>query len=228
MPRVTISEPGKTPQPYRFKLERKIIKIGRRSNSDIVIECNSASTDHCTMERVEGGYILRDNDSTNGIKQDDQMMNVIDLFDEMEVLIGDVPMKFQLYESEVEILSEEEFTTHQQKKLPRKKEKKKKPEPEQETEADPEEDAPRKKAPAKSSTRSNHSPTVQKNTQSISFFFVFALMIAGVIAGLTLRHYRETGDFLISKWVHGTEEKTTGTPDNKQEQSDNSEAETNE
>jgi hypothetical protein len=30
-------------------------------------------------------------------------------------------------------------------------------------------------------------------------------MIAGIIVGMTLRHYRETGDFLISKWVHGSD-----------------------
>ena len=195
MPRVTISEPGKTPQPYRFKLERKVVKIGRSSESDIIVECGSASTNHCTMERVEGGFILRDNDSTNGIKQDDTLMSVIDLFDGMEVLIGDIPMRFELTEDEIEVLSSEEFSTYQQKKLPP-------------TRDEPE---PSKPQPTTGSPRATHThrpqPKVQNSPPSLNFFLVFILMIAGIIAGMTIRHYRETGDFLISKWVHGSEEK---------------------
>ncbi|MFK7910558.1 MAG: FHA domain-containing protein [Akkermansiaceae bacterium] len=195
MPRVTISEPGKTPQPYRFKLERKVVKIGRSSESDIIIECGSASTNHCTMERVEGGYILRDNGSTNGIKQEDTLMDIIDLFDGMEVLIGDVPMKFQLSESEIEIIAEEEFSTHQKKKLPKNKD--------EETDSRP--------VATTASPRASHSPRpapkVQSSSAPVSFFLVFILMIVGIVVGMTLRHYRETGDFLISKWVHGAEEK---------------------
>ena len=202
MPRDTISEPGKTPQPYRFKLERKAVKLGRSSDSDIIVECGSASTNHCTMERVEGGFILRDNNSTNGIKQDDTLMSVIDLFDGMEVLVGDIPMRFELSEEEIGTLSGEEFSTHQQKKLPPAKE----------------EPAPSRPQPTTGSPRAAHThrpqPKVQKSPPTVNFFLVFFLMIAGIIAGLTIRHYRETGDFLISKWVHGAEEKA---PEEKQD-----------
>jgi len=183
MPRVTISEPGKTPQPYRFKLERKIVKIGRSSESDIIIDCGSASTNHCTMERVDGGYILRDNDSTNGIKQDDTLMSVIDLFDDMQVLIGDVPMKFQLSESEIQDISEEEFSTHQKKKLPPSHPKKN------------EVTLPRKTSPSPS--------TVQKNTPPMNAFVVFILMIVAIVAGMTIRHYKETGNILPVIWMEG-------------------------
>jgi len=67
MPRVTISVPDKTPQPYRFELEREFINIGRGGDNDIIIDNASISTQHCMIERVEGGYILRDNGSTNGL-----------------------------------------------------------------------------------------------------------------------------------------------------------------
>ena len=201
MPRVTISEPGKTPQPYRFKLERKVVKIGRSSESDIIIECGSASTNHSTKERIEGGYILRDNASTNGIKQGDTLMEVIDLSDGMEILIGDVPMKFQLSESEIEALGKEDFNSHQKKKLPPNKDDSK----EQKTTTTTAGTSSTGKRAAQSTSIP---PRVQSSAASVSFFVVFILMIAGIIVGMTVRHYRETGDFLIGKWIHGTEQKT--------------------
>lgn len=196
MPRVTISEPGKTPQPYRFKLERTHIKIGRGSENDIVVECASASTHHCTMERVEGGYILRDNGSTNGIKLDDTPMSVIDLFDDMEVLIGDVPMRFQLSDDEIEVLSEEEFTSHQKKKLP--------PQPHKTRRAEKES----KLKPSTSSPRASHlggyhpKPVVQQGGGG-STLLVLIFMLIAVLAGMTLRHLKETGDFLPAKIMGG-------------------------
>ncbi|NWK55277.1 FHA domain-containing protein [Verrucomicrobiaceae bacterium N1E253] len=193
MPRVTISEPGKTPQPYRFKLERTTINIGRGSDNDIIIECGSCSTHHCMMNRVEGGYILKDNESTNGIKQDDTLMDVIDLFDGMEVLVGDVPLKFRLSDEEIEVLAEEEFSTHQRKKLP----------PvdgdELEDEHRPSTESPRakhKKRPAKPSSPAR---------EALKTVIVLILMVVGVAVGMTVRHYKETkeqsgtGDFLPAK-----------------------------
>ncbi len=219
MPRVTISEPGKTPQPYRFKLERKIVKIGRSSESDIIIECGSASTNHCTMERVDGGYILRDNNSTNGIKQDDTMMSVIDLFDGMQVLIGDVPMKFQLSESEIETISQEEFSTHQKKKLPPK------------NDADDEVTLPRATT---SSPRASHShrppPKVQKNAPPMNAFVVFILMILAIVAGMTIRHYKETGNILPIMWMEGKSGKAPADPveENKADEEEGEEEEPSE
>ena len=72
MPRITITVPDKLPQPYRFPLDRQVVMIGRGSENDIVIECGSVSLRHAEMVRVEGGYELRDLDSTNGIKLDDR------------------------------------------------------------------------------------------------------------------------------------------------------------
>ncbi|MCP5534697.1 MAG: FHA domain-containing protein [Akkermansiaceae bacterium] len=205
MPRVTISEPGKTPQPYRFKLERKVIKIGRGSDNDIVIECPSASTSHCVMERVEGGYVLRDMASTNGIKQDDTLMEVIDLFDGMEVLVGDVPVKFQLSDDELGKLAGEEFTTHQKKKLPRVRD----------------EDAPEPSKASTSSPRASHAhrsqPTVQESGGAFKTLFVFILVLVAIFAGMTLRHNLRTGEFLPTKLMGGdkdvpAQKKTSDSP----------------
>ncbi|MDB4740539.1 FHA domain-containing protein, partial [Akkermansiaceae bacterium] len=64
MPRVSITIPGKNSQPYRFKLDRNKVTIGRSADNDIVIDDTSVSSTHCTMDRVDGGYILRDKNST--------------------------------------------------------------------------------------------------------------------------------------------------------------------
>lgn len=123
MPRVAITIAGKNPQPYRFKLERKIVNIGRASDNEIVIDCPSVSSHHCVMERIEGGYILRDNNSTNGIKVHGDLMEVIDLKDGLDVFIGDVEFEYTLTAEENEIIAQEDFSRHEKKKLPRAREK---------------------------------------------------------------------------------------------------------
>ncbi len=203
MPRVTISEPGKTPQPYRFKLERKIVQIGRGSDNDIVLECASASTHHCNMERVRGGYILRDKGSTNGIKLDDSLMEVIDLFDGMEVLVGDVPLKFQLTDDEIDTLAEESFKSHQRKKLPPSR--------------DTDDELPRRQPASTSSPRASHrhQPTVQETGGILTTLFIFILMLVAVGAGFTLRHFKRTGDFLPAKLMQSSTRKKTDIPGKK-------------
>lgn len=200
MPRVIISEPGTTPQPYRFKLERNLIKIGRGSDNDIVIKCGSVSTDHCYMERVEGGYVMRDKGSTNGIKLNDTPMEAIDLYDGTEVLVGDIPVTFQLTDDELETLSHEEFTSHQKKKLP------------------PVDEAPTSGRISTSSPRATHAnrpqPTLQKSSSPFRPLLVFILLLLALSTGLTLRHLKRTGDFLPSKLMGGTpQEKPEGETD---------------
>ncbi len=133
MPRITISEPGKTPQPYRLKTDRQSTKIGRGSDNDIILESGSASTYHCEMIRVDGGFILEDNDSTNGILIDDTRFKIIDLVDGMTVSIGeDIEYNFELSEEELEILEEEEFEPKQRAAFPKAKSQ---PEPRQKKKA---------------------------------------------------------------------------------------------
>lgn len=115
MPRVAITVPGKTSQPYRFQLDRKKVTIGRSSDCDIIIECPSVSSLHCTMERVEGGYILRDRHSTNGIKLDNEEMSVIDLRNDSDVRVGDVKFEYTLSKEELDDLDDEDFTPHSKK-----------------------------------------------------------------------------------------------------------------
>lgn len=107
MPRVTITVPGASPQPYRFQLDRRVVTLGRGSNNDIVIDCGSVSVSHAEMRRVDGGYELRDLGSTNGIKLDGERHVAIPLRSGLSVRLGDVAFDFQLSDEEREALERE-------------------------------------------------------------------------------------------------------------------------
>ena len=125
MPRIQISEPGKTPQPYKVKLDRETIKIGRASNNDVLLTDPSTSSNHCVVRRVEGGFILEDNKSTNGVKLDEQRFSKLDLNQDTDFLLGDVEVSFSFSDEEYDILAEEDtFESEQQPMLPPSKEEK--------------------------------------------------------------------------------------------------------
>ncbi|HSW47172.1 MAG TPA: ATPase, T2SS/T4P/T4SS family [Phycisphaerae bacterium] len=52
-----------------------LITIGRRSSNDIVIEDDRASRVHCSLRPMPGGFLLKDLESRNGVKVDDQRIN---------------------------------------------------------------------------------------------------------------------------------------------------------
>ncbi|MDA7629556.1 FHA domain-containing protein [Akkermansiaceae bacterium] len=119
MPRVSITIPGKNSQPYRFKLDRNKVTIGRSADNDIVIDDTSVSSTHCTMDRVDGGYVLRDKNSTNGISLDTDGMEVIDLRNGDDVKVGDVQFEYTLSDDELDSLDDEDFKALEKKKLPK-------------------------------------------------------------------------------------------------------------
>ncbi|MGE9270367.1 MAG: FHA domain-containing protein [Verrucomicrobiales bacterium] len=107
MPRVAITVPDKKSQPYRFALDRKSVSLGRGSENDIVIDSSSVSVNHAVMERLEGGYQLRDLGSTNGTKLHGSVRTTIPLVDGLSVKLGDVSFDFSLSSEEQEVLSAE-------------------------------------------------------------------------------------------------------------------------
>jgi pSer/pThr/pTyr-binding forkhead associated (FHA) protein len=116
MPRICLTIADKTPQPYRFALETDVVAIGRADSSDVIIDHGSISSKHCEMKRMSGGYILVDNNSTNGIYLDGEEMEVIDLQDGMDAEVGDVTFNYTLTEEEKEELAGEKFKKRQRKK----------------------------------------------------------------------------------------------------------------
>jgi pSer/pThr/pTyr-binding forkhead associated (FHA) protein len=196
MPRVTITVADRNPQPYRFQLDRQKVNMGRGSENDIVIDCGSVSVRHAVMERIEGGYQLRDLGSTNGIKIEGKQREIIPLRHGLSVKIGDVAFDFTLTEEEREALARE------------------KPPEESPIIKEDELDAP---APRRAAPR----PAVQRPLASASqpsagasFFMtlLFLLLAAGAFfVGLTVRHQKETGKSLLDSMKGGSAE-TPATP----------------
>ncbi|MBB5349816.1 putative component of type VI protein secretion system [Haloferula luteola] len=111
MPRVTITPPGKPSQPYRFNTDRQSVMMGRGSENDIVIDCTSVSVKHAVMERIPGGFQIRDLGSTNGTKLSGMSRDITPLIDGRRVLLGDVEFLFHLTEEEQVTLAEEDAST---------------------------------------------------------------------------------------------------------------------
>lgn len=209
MPRIVITEPDGQGQPYRFEIDRKRVSIGRGSDNDIMITHRSTSSEHCTMERVKGGFILRDQDSTNGIQQEKSLMQVIDLKDGMALSMGDVTLDFQLSEEEIETLSKEDFVPHQMKKQPASQ-----PEAEAEEKGSlalkentasfdtnkqsDESDSPSSPAPT---PRSYNQSAIRSGGSSAKPLLIFILIIAALFTGMTVSHKLRTRDSLPTKLI---------------------------
>ena len=200
MPRVVINVPDLPPQPYRFAIDREHITVGQAETNDIIINSPSISRNHCRIERVEGGYIMRDLDSTNGIKQGELSLTVLDLFNESEVLIGDIPLVFQLSDEETEIINKEEFTSQLQYSLP-----KSSYTPDENVEA-PSHEPPVHELPSSSdqpTPQTNTAPAVIKNTDKAGSISLGTLALAALalFVGMCIRHQKDTGEFLLTKIV---------------------------
>jgi FHA domain len=107
MPRIVISAPDRAPQPYRFPLDGQSVSLGRGEDNDVVIPCSSVSGHHAVMERVPGGFQLRDLNSTNGLTLDGVIQTIIPLANGVSVKIGQVPFDFTLSEDELVTLAGE-------------------------------------------------------------------------------------------------------------------------
>lgn len=116
MPRICITAADQTPQPYRFPIETEVVTIGRAASNSVVIDHPSVSSHHCEMKRMQGGFILVDSGSTNGIHLDGEEMEVIDLKDGMDAEVGDVQFNYQLTDEEKEVIASEKFKKRQRKK----------------------------------------------------------------------------------------------------------------
>ena len=176
MPRVTITVPDKNSQPYRFALDRKSVSLGRGSENDIVVDCSSVSVNHAVMERIKGGYQLRDLGSTNGTKLGGKARDEINLTDGISVKLGDVAFDFTLTSEEQMALASERPDGDS----PILKE-------------EEEEPKPRKDAPRKSNA---HAPlkSASQPSPAASFFMTILFLVLAAAAffiGLSVRYSKE-------------------------------------
>jgi pSer/pThr/pTyr-binding forkhead associated (FHA) protein len=180
MPRVTITVNEQKPQPYRFPLDRAKVTMGRGSENDIPILCSSVSVFHAVMERMVGGFRIKDLSSTNGTKIDGVQQEIIPLTDGSVVELGNVRFDFQLSEEEKEVLAKEANESTAPKEIL------------QETD-DSVRTAAASRKPPKKVVVSVDSPLQSK------MMFVCFLLLAGTAfwIGLSLRHQKETGKSLM-------------------------------
>lgn len=191
MPRVTITLPAGKSQPYRFALERKSVSLGRGSENDIVVECSSISVRHAVMERVTGGYRLRDLGSTNGTKLDGKTKEVIELYDGAPVKIGDVIFGFSLSDDEVSTLNAE------------------KPADESPIIQEEEQEAPEQRRIESPRLAPQRAALAASPSSGASFLMtlVFLLLASGAFyLGMSIRHSEETGRSLTQDIKHGVPE----------------------
>jgi pSer/pThr/pTyr-binding forkhead associated (FHA) protein len=182
MPRVTITVPERNPQPYRFQLDRQKVNLGRGSDNDIVVDCASVSVRHAVMERIEGGYQLRDLGSTNGIKLEGQVRELVPLRHGLSVKIGDVAFDFTLTEEEREALARE------------------KPPEESPIIREDEHEAPVPRGEQARPAPRRPLASARQPSTAASFFMtlLFLLLAAGAFwIGLEVRHKKETGNSLL-------------------------------
>jgi pSer/pThr/pTyr-binding forkhead associated (FHA) protein len=175
MPRVTITVPEKTPQPYRFQLERESVTLGRGSENDIAIDCGSVSVKHAEMRRVGGGYELRDLGSTNGIKVNGERKTTVALRNGLSVQLGDVAFDFLLTDEELDALADEKTATSRRKELP---------------------DSSESGESRRSAPRPGAMPADQGGGFGMIVLFII-LAAAAFFAGMAVRFQKDTGGSLI-------------------------------
>jgi len=187
MPRLIITVPGKKPQPYRLQLDRQLTRFGRGSENDIVINCPSVSVHHAEMERVEGGFRLRDLESTNGTKLEGKRSKLVALREDQDITLGDVSFEFQLSEEERDALALEKpiedspiVSESTGEKLP---------------DIDDDDEKPR---PKKSRREERPEKPVESASQPgvmVSFLLTllfFALVLAAFVGGMEIHHRKIT------------------------------------
>jgi len=184
MPRIVITVPDGKPQPYLIQLDRKSVTLGRGSINDIVLDCPSVSVKHAEMRRVEGGFELRDLESTNGIRFQGERRQVVVLHHGDSAMIGDVVFEYSLNDEEKEILGRE----RPQEESPIIKE----PVEETEEESTPEPGSETSQPPAKERPKTSAGPSVK----SIGCGWMLLTAIIALIAfcaGMAVRYEGETG-----------------------------------
>lgn len=200
MPRITIHEPGKSPQPYRFDLATNKVKLGRADDNDIILECGSTSSHHAAMSRVTGGFELRDLGSTNGIEKNGSPVAVSALSNGDRLLLGKVEFTFELNDGETAALAAEVAPAPKKGKSLAVE-----AEPDSDSDSEPKPASPRR---ARREARDSTGPVeVEIPSGPSGGVLVLAFAVLGTIAflyGASMRHNNETGGSFIGLILDGS------------------------
>src|SRR5215471_10507686 len=92
MPTLTIQLPGMPPVFHVLKDET--VTIGRMKGNTVVIDDGSISLCHAKVTRLNGDYVLKDLNSTNGTKVNGQSVTEAKLQDRDQVKFAEVSAQF--------------------------------------------------------------------------------------------------------------------------------------
>ena len=93
-----------------FELDKEVLSAGRKDGVDICIKEGSLSSHHCDFIRTEtGSYILRDNNSTNGTRVNNEPITERELQNSDIIQLGAVEI---LYDCEDDGMSSANLRTH--------------------------------------------------------------------------------------------------------------------
>lgn len=89
MPTIKILSGEETGRIYEWNAGTGI-RIGRNSANDFVIPSASVSGEHCFIEPCDGGWRIKDNDSTNGTRLNDQPISMAMLHRNDVIRFGEI------------------------------------------------------------------------------------------------------------------------------------------
>ena len=113
MPLLTLTASEQEPLHHTFDIERQMVKLGSADDNDVVLAGETISAHHVQIERISGGFILRDLHSTTGVTLNGTRMEIVDLVNESQVHIGNAILRFQMSDEEMLVLNQEPFTPYE-------------------------------------------------------------------------------------------------------------------
>lgn len=176
MPRLSIQLPDGSEKTIVLpKNGEYFARIGRDEHCEIVLPFQSVSGEHALLQFKDGGYVLEDLGSTNGIKVNGLTpMGTASLYDGDEIALGDAMLRFA-------------------------------EEPSPGATPQPSEAREEKAAPSPAMRNLQHladeaTRTARKNYLWMALYTVLMFFLA-VFAGLTYKHYKVTGELLPLQWL---------------------------
>jgi adenylate cyclase len=82
-------------RPQVFSLTKDEATIGRSNDNDIVLNDFSVSRRHATLRKESGGWVIHDNQSTNGVRINDRLVTAAPIHDGDSATVGTFLLRFR-------------------------------------------------------------------------------------------------------------------------------------
>lgn len=212
MPLLFITHP-EDPSPSKFRLQmdsQEPVTIGRDDGNSICIPITSVSNAHCSIVRIQGGYMIHDDGSTNGVILDGVRVMRHRLCNGDTLSIGHATLRYRETPQEREVLDSEGTDSDSLMSVSYSRTRSsagglseptvKMPVP------DPTIMLDGNRVQEQASSVENCSPDrsiVHRTEHNLGVIIVYAVVIFvfGFGAGLTYKHNDLTGEFLPAVWI---------------------------